>query len=127
MSQNEAATGTAQVIDRKDGRSGGDGWNDNFEGKPYGAGISVILESTETVGSGPRLHRHPYPETFIIRRGQALFTVGGQEIVGRAGQILVVPAGVPHKFSVLGPDYFESVNIHANDELVTEWLEPAAR
>lgn len=114
---------TAFVIERQDGTTGGEAWTDNFEGKPYDARVSIILESTETVGSGPRLHKHPYPETFVIRRGRALFTVGTEEVIGVAGQILVVPADTPHKFSVLGPDRFESVNIHANNEFITEWLE----
>lgn len=111
------------VITRRDGRIGGEDWAENTEGKPYGAGVSIILESTDEVGSGPRLHQHPYPETFVIRLGRALFTVAGEEIVGEAGQILVVPPNTPHKFAVLGPGRFESVNIHANDEFVTEWLE----
>lgn len=111
----------AQVVDRADGRTDGEGWNEDFVGKPYGAGISVILVSADAAGAGPRLHRHPYPETFVIRRGSALFTVGDQEITGRAGQIIVVPANTPHKFRTLEP--YEAVDIHASDEFVTEWLE----
>lgn len=112
------------VINRADGVTGGEGWAENFQGRAYGAGISVIQESTDQVGVGPRLHQHPYPETFIIRAGQALFTVGSEELVGSAGQILMVPANTPHKFQTLGPDRFESVNIHTSDEFITEWLEP---
>lgn len=112
------------VINRADGVTGGEGWAENFQGSAYAAGISVIQTSTDRVGAGPRLHQHPYPETFIIRRGQALFTVGSEELVGSAGQILVVPANTPHKFQTLGPDRFESINIHASDEFITEWLEP---
>lgn len=114
--------GGAYVVDRKDGRDDGEQWNENLEGKPYGARISIIQESTAEAGRGPRLHKHPYPETFIIRRGSALFTIGTEEIVGRAGQILVVPADTPHKFSTLEGGY-EAIHIHANDEFVTDWLE----
>lgn len=128
MSTRDTATPTPpavpHVINRADGVSGGEGWAENFQGSDYDAGISVIQESTDTVGAGPRLHRHPYPETFIIRRGQALFTVGSEQLVGSAGQILVVPANTPHKFQTLGPDRFESVNVHSSNEFVTEWLEP---
>lgn len=116
------ATGGAHVIDRQDGRTDGERWNENLEGRPYGAGISIIQESTEQAGTGPRLHKHPYPETFIIRRGSALFTIGDEQLVGRAGQILVVPAETPHKFRTLEGGY-EAVHIHANDEFVTDWLE----
>ena len=114
------------LITRTDGRLDGEDWTENYEELPGGAGISIILESTTREGVGPRLHRHPYAETFIIRRGSATFTVGAgaeaQEIVGHAGQILVVPAQIPHRFRT-GPDGYEAVHIHANERFVTEWLE----
>lgn len=114
------------LITRADGRQDGENWAENYEELPGGAGISLILESTSQPGVGPRLHRHPYAETFIIRRGSATFTFGlgpdAQQLVGRAGQILVVPAGTPHRFAT-GPDGYEAVHIHANERFVTEWLE----
>lgn len=95
----------------------------NVEGRDIGAGISIIRESTDTVGSGPRLHRHPYVETFVIIRGHARFTLGDEQRDGGPGDVLVVPAGVPHKFAVLGPGVYEAVHIHESDHFVTEWLE----
>lgn len=115
-------TAGAYVIKRADGRTDGEDWTENVEGKPYGARISIIQESTTEAGHGPRLHKHPYPETFIIRRGSALFTIGTEEVMGSAGQILVVPAETPHKFRTLEGGY-EAIHIHANDEFVTDWLE----
>jgi mannose-6-phosphate isomerase-like protein (cupin superfamily) len=42
-------------------------------------------------------HIHPHQEErFIILAGEALFTVGGEEFVARAGDTVVVPAGVRH-------------------------------
>jgi mannose-6-phosphate isomerase-like protein (cupin superfamily) len=42
-------------------------------------------------------HIHPHQEErFIILAGEALFTVGGEELVARAGDTVVVPAGVRH-------------------------------
>ncbi|ROS38644.1 cupin domain-containing protein [Amycolatopsis thermoflava] len=112
----------ASVIDRRDGRPDGENWTENFEELPGGAGISIILESTSEAGAGPRLHRHPYAETFVIRRGSAVFTIGADKVAARAGQVLVVPAGTPHKFTT-GPDGYEAVHIHAGPRFVTEWLE----
>ena len=75
---------------------------------------------------GPRLHQHPYAETFVIRRGSAIFTIGAgdeaREITGRAGQVLIVPAETPHRFRT-GPGGYEAVHIHANERFITEWLE----
>lgn len=105
-------------VTRPDGRM-----LDNIEGKAYGTSISLILEDTDAVGSGPRLHQHPYPETFVIHHGKALFTIGGEEIVGEAGHVLVTPANTPHKFAVLGPDRYVATHIHESGTFVTTWLE----
>lgn len=110
------------VLDRTDGREDGEDWAENYEELPGAAGVSLIFESTAQAGVGPRLHQHPYAETFVIRRGSATFTIGPDEIVGRAGQILVVPADTPHRFRT-GPEGYEAVHIHANERFETTWLE----
>ena len=110
------------VLDRADGRDDGENWTEDYQRLPGGAGVSIILESTRRSGAGPRLHQHPYAETFVIRRGSATFTVGTEEFEAHAGQVLIVPARTPHKFST-GPDGYEAVHIHASPEFVTEWLE----
>ncbi|GAA4427827.1 cupin domain-containing protein [Georgenia halophila] len=97
--------------------------NGNFEGYLFGSEVSVIFDRAEQDGVGPRLHRHPYAETFIIRSGTARFTVGDEQVVAVGGQILVVPAMVPHKFSTIGDELYDGVHIHENDRFVTEWLE----
>ncbi|HEV8190829.1 MAG TPA: cupin domain-containing protein [Ktedonobacterales bacterium] len=96
----------------------------DVEGAPYGANISVILVSTDVEGAGPALHQHPYPETFVIHTGRANFTVGDKTLIGRGGQIIVVPGFTPHKFAKTGPDRLEMTNIHENGTFITEWLEP---
>jgi mannose-6-phosphate isomerase-like protein (cupin superfamily) len=83
----------------------------------------LIFNYLEAPGGGPRLHRHPYPETFVIRQGTGLFTVGDEEIRASAGQILVVPANTPHKFTNLGPGALETIDIHERGTFATEWLE----
>jgi mannose-6-phosphate isomerase-like protein (cupin superfamily) len=74
-----------------------------WEGGDYGADICVIANHIDGPGRGPKLHKHPYTETFVIRSGRGLFTVGDRKIEARTGQILVVPANTPHKFENLGP------------------------
>lgn len=95
----------------------------DFEGYLHGSTVSVMFERISRDGAGPRLHRHPYTETFILRSGRALFRVGDDEVVAVGGQILVAPAGTPHRFTVIGPEVYEAVHVHANDRFVTEWLE----
>ena len=110
------------VIDLSTGGSDG-GRVHQLEGRGCEAGVSLIFTSTAEPGAGPYLHKHPYAETFVIHSGRALFTVGDQELVGSADQVIVVPGFTPHKFVVLGPETFRSTNIHANNTFVTEWLE----
>ena len=110
------------VIDRADGRADGESWTENDQELSASANISIILKSTARGGRRPTLHQHAYAETFVIRRGWATFTVGSEQLQGHAGQVIVVPANTPHKFST-GPDGHEGVHIHANPRFITEWPE----
>jgi quercetin dioxygenase-like cupin family protein len=92
-----------------------------FNGHEHGAEVSFFL-SHNTPGTGPELHRHPYEETFIVQEGDVLFTVGGQTIEATAGDIVVVPAGAPHKFVSRGETH-RQVSIHPVARMETEWLE----
>jgi mannose-6-phosphate isomerase-like protein (cupin superfamily) len=99
-------------------------WQGYWEGGEAGAGVSLIFNQQSGPGQGPRLHRHPYPETFIIHSGRARFTIGSAVVEAGPGDILVAPAHAPHKFASLGPEPMISTNIHASGRFVTEWLEP---
>lgn len=118
----EIAKSGAVVINRADGCADGEEWTENYTELLGGAGVSLILESTTKEGTGPWLHKHLYAETFIIWCGSATFIVDGEEIVGTAGQIFVVPADTPHKFRT-GPGGYEAVHIHANPTFEMIWFE----
>ena len=74
-------------------------------------------------GGGPRLHKHPYEEVFVVQEGEATFTAGDDVIEVRGGQVVVVPTEVPHKFVNSGAGRLRQVNIHASERFITEWLE----
>ena len=112
-----------QIIERDQWADSADVWSGEAQCGRFGANLSLIFNRIEAVGGGPRLHKHPYAETFIIRQGKALFTIGDEEIPAEAGQILIAPANAPHKFTNLGPGPMESIDIHENGTFVTEWLE----
>ena len=86
-----------------------------LEGKDIGTGVTVLFYSTEESGKGPAWHVHPYDEIFIVRVGRALFTIGKKKIEATAGQILLGPADVPHKYTNLGPGLLETTDIHVSD------------
>lgn len=112
-----------QIIDRNQWAEAPDIWQGELQCGPFGANICLIFNYLDAPGGGPRLHKHPYAETFIIRQGRGLFTVGEDEIVAEVGQILVVPAGAPHKFTNLGPGPLETIDIHEKGAFATIWLE----
>jgi quercetin dioxygenase-like cupin family protein len=77
----------------------------------------VSAASTTSPGSGPLVpggviteHIHPHQEErFTILAGQAHFTLNGEQRVARAGETIVVPAGVPHSEGNPGPGEIEGV------------------
>lgn len=92
-----------------------------FNGHEHGARVSFFL-SHNRPGTGPKLHRHPYEETFIVEEGEVLFTVGDSTIEARSGDIVVVPPDTPHKF-VSQAETHRQVSIHPVARMQTEWLE----
>ncbi len=94
-----------------------------FEGYRYGA-TSVSLHLTDLApGQGPPLHRHPYEEVFVIYEGQATYTVGDTTLEARAGQVVLVPAGMPHKFINSGEGPLRQTSVHPTSHMIEEQLE----
>jgi quercetin dioxygenase-like cupin family protein len=94
-----------------------------LEGYLHGGVPASFIFVDGAPGSGPKLHVHPYVEIFVIQEGQATFTVGEDVIEAHAGQMLIAPAGVPHKFTNTGSETLRQVDIHLCDHFETEWLE----
>ena len=74
-------------------------------------------------GGTIRLHKHPYQEIFIIQEGVATFTVDSTTMEAYVGQIIIVPADVPHKFMNSSDKQLKQVDIHLNKQFITYWLE----
>lgn len=94
---------------------------ERFEGEGTGSSVSLFL-SHHAQGTGPPLHTHPYEETFFVIEGDILFTVDGEEIEAGDGDIVVVPANVPHKFVSRGERH-RQFSIHPVPKMQQEDLE----
>jgi mannose-6-phosphate isomerase-like protein (cupin superfamily) len=95
-----------------------------FEGDKHGDGVPVssfIVENTP--GKGPRLHKHPYAEVFVVLEGLATFTAGDQEVEATGGNVVVVPPETPHKFVNSGDGTLRLVTIHASGSMIQTDLE----
>ena len=94
----------------------------NLKGADHGASISLILDHSHP-GEGPRLHRHPYDETWVVHEGNLTFRLGDERHPVGPGDIVIAPAGVAHGFVNDGPGRSNMVCIHASPTMITEWLE----
>lgn len=112
-----------KVIKREDWAEHPARWQGEVELGDFGGDLCIIFNYIAGTGGGPRLHKHPYAETFIVRSGTGLFTLGDREITATEGHILIAPANTPHKFSNIGPGPLETIDIHSSRKLITEWLE----
>jgi quercetin dioxygenase-like cupin family protein len=100
---------------------------------PYGAETAVFngFENNANVsffivcfspGRGPKKHRHPYEETFIILEGAIEAVIDGETKTVPAGNILVVPPNAWHEFKNNTDKEVMTVNIHPVPKMVTEWF-----
>lgn len=107
---------------RSDWERGKEGWNGGWNGEMAGTAVSFIFSETDEPGLGPRLHSHAYDEVQIVRRGRAWFWVGEEEIEAREGDILMIPAGTPHKIRSVGK-HSDVISVHLTSKMAAEWLE----
>ena len=84
--------------------------------------FSVILVHSRP-GIGPKVHRHPYAEVFIVESGEATFRIGDDTVVVEGGHVVVSPAGEAHGFTNTGAGELRLTAIHGGSRFVTEWLE----
>ena len=100
-----------------------DGHTYEFLGAQYQTTEVSFIWVDMPSGGSIRRHTHPYKEIFIIQEGVATFTVGSTTLEAHAGQIIIVPADVPHRFMNRSEKRLQQVDIHINKEFITHWLE----
>ncbi|MAC76684.1 MAG: cupin [Rhodobacteraceae bacterium] len=87
-------------------------WRGVLPGADLGGPVTVLTYGNDTPGEGPRLHVHPYDETFVVIEGRVRFFVGDQVIDAVAGEVVLGPKAVPHRFVNLGPGRMQTIDIH---------------
>lgn len=100
-----------------------DGDTYEFEGLQYQDTEVSFIWVDLPPGHAIKLHKHPYKEIFIIQEGNASFTIDSAALEAHAGQIVIVPAGIPHKFINMGDKQLRQIDIHVNRKIITYWLE----
>lgn len=105
-----------------DGASGGPN-RGSVNGAVLGAQVTVLAYGNDEPGTGPVLHVHPYDEMFVVIQGRARFFVGDAVIDAEAGETVLGPAGVPHRFVNLGPGRLQTIDIHHSPKWIQTNLE----
>ena len=88
-----------------------------FEGYRYGDVHVSFFVSATPPGCGPSLHTHPYAEVFIVQEGHLTFILGDETLEAMAGQIVLVPAGVRHKFTNTSSAVGYHIDIHTSSQV----------
>lgn len=100
-----------------------DGNTYEFEGFQYQDTEVSFIWVDMPPGGFVRLHKHPYKEIFIIQEGVSTFMLGSETLEAHTGQVIIVPAEVPHKFTNKNDGRLKQIDIHVNKEFITYWLE----
>lgn len=93
-----------------------------FVGAEHGDVPFCVILVHSRPGVGPKLHRHPYSEVFIVESGQATFRIGADTIVVEGGHVVVSPPGEAHGFANTGTGELRLTAIHGASRFDTEWL-----
>ena len=89
-------------------------------GSEHGLQVSV-MQSVVVPGGGPRRHRHPHAEIFVVEAGLGRFEVDGETLEAESGDILIVPPDAWHGFTNTGSEPLRLIAIHENPRATTEW------
>ena len=95
----------------------------SLNGETLSTQITVLAYGNHEPGLGPRLHVHPYDEVFVVQEGRARFFVGDDVIDAEAGETVLGPAGLPHRFVNLGPGRLQTLDIHLSPRWIQTDLE----
>lgn len=99
-------------------------WRGTHLGETIGGPVTVLAYGNDAPGQGPGLHVHPYDELFVILAGRARFFIGDEVIEAGAGEVVLGPAGVPHRFENIGSGRLQTIDIHHSPLWIQTDVEP---
>lgn len=100
----------------------GTGRSRKFVGAEHGADVSYFYVENQP-GEGPRLHWHPYSETWIVLEGTVRIIRGEETFVAETGDTATVAAYVPHGFVNAGTGTLRILGIHASATMIQTFID----
>lgn len=92
-------------------------------GEALASGVTVLCYGNDEPGVGPGLHVHPYDEIFLVQAEQARFFIGDEVIDAVAGELVLGPSAIPHRFINRGPGRLQTLGIHLSPKWIQTNLE----
>jgi len=93
-----------------------------LEGHAFGlAHLTLVLGETPP-GQRTRLHRHTCEEIIVVHVGRGMFTVGDTTVEVGPGEVVIIPAGSPHRFANHTLETLVHTDIFATDQFSVEVL-----
>jgi quercetin dioxygenase-like cupin family protein len=78
----------------------------------------VVLDAAP--GDQQEAHTHPVEEVVVVQQGAATFFLGAQQArIVRAGEVVRIPAHIPHRWVVAGDSRLLAVAVHGAADIVT--------
>jgi len=90
-----------------------------------GPNFAMRQFSIEPKGFMP-LHTNLVEHEQYVLRGRAQLELGDEKVVVQAGDVVFIPAGLPHSYVNLGQEPFEFLCLVPNKEDQTEMVKPKA-
>ena len=66
-------------------------------------GVGNLTLFAFDAGQGLSEHTSPYDAIVEIIEGEARLLIGGNEVIARAGELVIMPAGIPHDVQAQTP------------------------
>jgi quercetin dioxygenase-like cupin family protein len=97
-----------------------------LSGATYGL-VTSVMSSKVMPGSGPRRHKHPHAEIFVLHAGRGQYEVDGSVFNADAGDVVVIPPDAWHGFVNTGNGPLQLTAIHQNPRAVTHFEDGSQR
>lgn len=69
-----------------------------FEGAAFGLTQLTLVVGVSVPGQGVPFHSHDCEELIIVHTGRGTYTVGDVTAEAGGGEVVIIPAGVPHRW-----------------------------
>ena len=91
-----------------------------LEGYRFGLNNLTLVMGETAPGKGIPSHRHTYEELFIVHGGRGTYTVGDTTVEAAAGDVVLIPSGVPHCFANNAQETLYHTAVHASGKFIVE-------